>query len=186
MLGGHHYRVNAYRPVVAVILDRELGLGVRPEVWHQVRGLLADFRQNPQGQMREGERKRHVVLCVPAGVAEHHSLVSGSLLLRVGTDNAPVYVCALFVDCREYAAGIAVEHVVGLVVADAVDDVPHGRLDVHIGIFRPHFTSHDDEPGAAESLAGHLGLTVLAEEFVEDCVRNLVGDLVRMSLGNRF
>lgn len=59
---------------------------------------------------------------------------------------------------------------------------------VVIGTAKSKFssTSHDDEPGAAESLAGHLGLTVLAEEFVEDCVRNLVGDLVRMSLGNRF
>ena len=89
-------------------------------------------------------------------------------------------------DGGENAAGIAVEAVFGLVVADTVDDVTDGLLDVYIGVFRTDFAADDDQAGRAEGLAGHLGIGVLAEEFVEDGVGDLVGHFVRMAFGNGF
>ena len=50
MLCGYHYRVNTHRlSGLPVILDGELGLGVRPEVRHNLRCLLADVRKYAQG-----------------------------------------------------------------------------------------------------------------------------------------
>ncbi len=115
------------------------------------------------------------------GVSEHHSLVSGTLLLRVGADHAPVDVGTLLVDGGEDSAGVAVEHVCRLVVADLVDDLAHLCLDVDICVLGPYFSADYHQTGAAECLAGDFGFRVLPEEFVEDCVRNLVGHLVRMS-----
>ena len=181
VLGRDYDGVDANRPVGLVVLDGELGLGVRPEIRHEIAAPVADFRKHFQGQMRKIERKRHILLSVPAGVSEHHSLVAGALLLRVGADHAPVDVGTLLVDGREDSAGVAVEHVCRLVVADLVDDLAHLCLDVDICVLGPDFAADHHQAGAAECLAGDFGFRVLPEEFVEDCVRNLVGHLVRMS-----
>ena len=66
-----------------------------------------------------------------------------------------------------HSAGIAVEAVVGLVVADAVHCLPHYLLDVHIGVFRADLTAHNHKSCGAKSLAGNLGFRVLAEKFVK-------------------
>ncbi len=83
------------------------------------------------------------------------------------------------------AAGIPVEHILGLVIADAVDGAADGGLDVHVG-FGLDFAHHHDHPRGAEALAGNLGLGVLAEELVQDGVADLVGHFVGMAFGNGF
>ena len=170
VLGRNHDGVDANRPVGLVVLDGELGLGVRPEIWHKVVAPVTDIGEHLQCKMRQVKRKRHVFFGIPAGIAEHHSLVSGALLLRVGADHAPVDVGTLLVDGGEDSTGVAVEHVSRLVVADLVYDLAHLCLDVDICVLGPYFSSDNHESGAAECLAGYLGFRVLPEEFVEDCV----------------
>ena len=71
-------------------------------------------------------------------------------------------------DCGKHAARVAVEHVLSLVVADTVDDIAHGGLDIDISMLCTHFTADNYETCAAECLAGNLGFLVLSEEFIED------------------
>ena len=170
VLGGNHYGVDPHRVVGLVIFDGELGFGVRPQVRHQLRVVVADAGENLEGDVGEIERQRKIVLGVAAGIAEHHSLVAGPLLVRVLPDHTAVDVVALLVDCRKHSAGRAVEHVFALVVADAVDDTAYRLLDVHIGILGAHFAADYHQSGGAESLTGHLGLFILTEELVEDGV----------------
>ena len=170
VLGRDYDGVDANRPVGFIVLDGELGLGVRPEIRHEIAAPVADFRKHFQGQMRKIERKRHILLGVPAGVSEHHSLVAGALLLRVGADHAPVDVGTLLVDGGEHSTGVAVEHVRRLVVADFIDDLAHLCLDIYVCVLGPDFAADHHQAGAAECLAGYLGFRVLPEEFVEDCV----------------
>ena len=85
-----------------------------------------------------------------------------------------------------HSAGIAVEAVFSLVVADSVHCVPHDFLYVHIGVIGTHFSAHNHQTSGAEGLAGHLCLGVLTQKFVQYRIRNLVGNLVRVSLGNRL
>ena len=72
--------------------------------------------------VRERQGERHELLCVDAGVAEHHPLVSGTLVERLRAYHSPVDVRALLVDRGDYAAGGSVETVFGLGVADFPDD----------------------------------------------------------------
>ena len=131
---------------------------------------MADVRELLKGDLREVERQRHVVLRVPAGVAEHHALVAGSLILRVFAHHATVDVLALLVDLGEDSAGVAVEHVVGLVVADAVDHSAHNLLDVNVRVLGTDLAADDHKSCRTECLACHLGLGILTEELVKDCV----------------
>ena len=86
----------------------------------------------------------------------------------------------------KHTAGIAVEHIFCLVVAYAVDDSSYSRLNVDVCIFGTHLSSYNHETGAAECLARHLRLWILAEEFIKDGIGNLIRHLVRVSFRHRF
>ena len=134
--------------------------------------------------MGKGEGKGHILLRVGAGIAEHHSLVSGSLIQGVFPDYAPVYVTALLVDGGKDPAGVAVEHQSCLVVPYLIYDMAGNLLDVDIGVVASDLPAHDHKSRGTEGLAGHLGLRVLTEELVEDGIGYLVGHLVGMAFGN--
>ena len=105
MLGGYYDGVHSYRFArISVVFYSELGLGVWAQVWHQFRHFLTYPRKYLQGLMRKRQWQGHIFIRVTACIAEHHSLVSGSLLFRVGYIYAPVYVLALLVQGGEHSA----------------------------------------------------------------------------------
>ena len=132
VLGGYYDGVHPQRPVVVAVLDGELGLGVRAEVGHGGGVLPTDLRQLYQCYVGQGEGQGHVLLGVVAGVAEHHALVAGALLLLLLADYTAVDVGGLLVHGGEDAAGLGVEHVVGLGVADLLYHAAGHVLDVNV------------------------------------------------------
>ena len=89
-------------------------------------------------------------------------------------------------DGGQDAAGMGIETVFGFVVSDPVDGRPDGFLDIDIGGLGADFAADYDQARGAESLAGHFGSGVLAKEFVQDGIGNLVGHFIRMAFGNGF
>ena len=135
--------------------------------------------------MRQDQRRGHHLAGLVAGVAEHDALVAGTLLLLGLADDALVDVRRLFVDGRQDAARVAVELVLALGVADAPDHAARHALHVDIGV-RAHFAGHDHESRGAERFAGDLRVGVAAQEFVEDCVGNLIRNLIGVPFGHRL
>ncbi len=131
---------------------------------------MPDVGEDEKHLVSEREGEWHVLFSVDAGIAEHHALVPGALVERLGADYAAVDVRALLVDGGDDAAGGGIEAVFGLGVADLPYDAACYCRDVHVGVFAAHFTAHDHEACGAESLARDFGLLVLAEEFIEDCI----------------
>ena len=76
VLGGDDDRVEPDR-LVADVLDRHLGLAVRPDVGDFT--VLADLGQPPGQPVRERDRQRHQLGRLLARVAEHQPLVTGTL-----------------------------------------------------------------------------------------------------------
>ena len=147
--------------------------------------FAADDGQLLENHMREDQRRRHHLARLVAGVAEHDALVTGPLLLLGFALDALVDVRGLFVDRRENAARIAVELVFALRVADALDHAPGHALHVDIGL-RTHFARNDHESRGAERLAGDFRIGVVAQEFVENGVGNLIRDLIGVPFGHRL
>ncbi len=88
------------------VLDGDLALAVGAE---PVVRLPADVGEPLGEQVRVGDRRRHQLGGLVAGVAEHHPLVAGALLLlRLGVDAAGD-VRRLPLDRDQHAAGVAVE-----------------------------------------------------------------------------
>ena len=184
VLSGDHDGVDAHGTVVVVILDGDLTLGVGTEVGHFL-ALATDVGKHHQELVGEVEGQRHIVFGLVGGIAEHHTLVAGSLIHRVLALHAAVDVRTLFVDGTEHAAGVALEHVFALGVADAVDDLTGDALEVNV-CFGLDFARHHDLSGGDEGFARHFRAGVEGEKLVEDGITDLVCHFVGVSFGHGF
>ena len=190
VLRGQHHGVDADGAVVVVVLDGDLGLAVGTQVVERaVLAHLGELLREPVGQR---DRQRHQLGGVVAGVAEHQALVAGALLVH-GVDRAGAAlvsgvhalgdVAGLAADRDHHAAGVAVEALLGGVVADREDPVADLLLDVDVA-GRGDLARHDHEAGGQQRLDRDPAVRVLLEHGVEHRVTDLVGDLVRVPLGH--
>ena len=128
-----------------------------------------------------------------ARVAEHHSLVARSLEVEVVAAGArPDLLAAidtlgdvgtLRIESDEHTARLAVEAVLGVVVADALDDLARnfGNLDV---LRRGDLTRHQAQSGGHQRFAGDTSVRVLGEDRIEHRIGNLIGHLVGVTFGH--
>ncbi len=173
--GADHDRRDALRPVV-LVLDRDLGLTVRPQGRHDpALPHLGEPARQPVGQH---DREGHELLRLAAGVAEHHPLVPRAPRVHALGD-----VGRLLVDGGDDGAGLVIEPVAGVVVPDLRDRPPGHLLEVHVGGGRD-LPRDEAQPRGQERLAGDATHRVLPEDLVQHGVRDLVGDLVRVALGH--
>ncbi len=190
VLAGDHDGVQADR-LVAVVLDGHLGLAVGTQVRN--RAVLADLGQ-PAGQaVRQGDRQRHQLGRVRAGVAEHQALVTGALLVElvegvlqprlVGGVDTLRDVRGLRVDRHVDPAGVAVEALAGLVVPDLLHAVTDDLRDVDLGL-GGHLAGHVDLTSGDHGLDRDTAARVHAQHRVQDAVADRVGHLVGVAFGH--
>ena len=190
VLGRDDDRPDALRDA-ELVLDRDLGLAVRPQVGQLA--VLADLGQAAGHPVGEGDRQRHQLGRLAAGEPEHHPLVAGPELVdgrRVVADlerlvDAHRDVRRLLLDADQRAAGQVVEAVVGLRVADLADGVADDRLEVDVRARRDLAEDHD-QAGGGGGLAGDPRVGIVGDDRVQDRVADLVAHLVRVTLGHRL
>jgi len=196
MLRRDEHALDLHRaPATALVLlvpHRHLRLPVGAQVRKDLR--LAHLAQPLREPVREHDRQRHQLVRLVRGVAEHHPLVARAdaverifvavLLLERGVD-ALRDVGRLLVDGDDDAARVGVEAELRARVADLRHLAAHEPRNVDVRIGRD-LARDDDEAGGDERLAGDAAVHVLGENRVEDGVRDLVGDLVRVALGDRL
>ena len=178
VLGGDDDRIDADRLVVLVVLHGDLGLAVGPEVGKGA--TLADFRKALAQLVRQENGSRHVVGIFVAGVAEHHALIAGAAGIDAHGD-----VARLLVDAGDDRAGVGVKAVERVVITDGGDHAPHQRLEIDVS-FGGNFAGDDDQAGCREGFASHAAIGIFFQAGIQDRVRNLIGDLVRVTFGHRF
>ena len=178
--------------LVDLVANRHLRLPVGAEIRKDVR--LANLGQAPRQAVRDEDRHRHELVRLARRVAEHHPLVAGaekvervgiSVLGLEGLVDALRDVGRLLVDRDDDAAGLVVEPVLRARVADLGDPLAHDRADVDVRV-RRDLSRDDDEPGRDERLAGDATMRIVGEDRVENGVRDLIGDLVGVTLGHRL
>ena len=196
MLGRDEHPLDLDRPPVPVLVllvaHRHLRLPVRAQVRKDV--FLAQSGQPARDPVREHDRQRHQLVRLLRGVAEHHPLVARALLVERIHDAALLLermrdalrdVGRLLVDGDDHAARVGVEPELRARVPDLADPLPHQTRDVDIRR-RRDLAGDDDEAGRDQRLTGDPPGRIVGEDRVQDAVRDLIGDLVRVSLGDRF
>src|SRR5436190_16858915 len=193
MLGGDEDPLDLDRALasalVDLVADGHLRLPVRSQVREDVR--FSHFRETLGQLVGDHDRERHQLLRLPGRVPVHHPLVSRteqvervrvSVLRLIGLVDALGDVRGLPVDRHHHAAGLGVEPVLRPRVADLGDALSYEAPDVYVDVGRD-LAGDDDEPGRDQRLARDTPVRVAAYDGVENRVRDLVGDLVRMALG---
>ena len=94
-------------------------------------------------------------------------------------------VVRLLVVGHEHRAALVVDAVLGVVVADALDDVARDLDVVHVRVGRDLAGQHH-QAGVGQRLGGDAADRVLLEDRIQDRVADLVGHLVGMALADRF
>lgn len=184
MLRRNDDRIYADRFPVLVVLDRDLAFAVRTQIGQDF--FLADFGELPRQAMRQICRHWHIGGRFIAGVAEHHPLISGTLLSFVripgfqGLIHAHSDIRRLLVYAGDNAAGSPVESVIGGVKADLQNCLAGDLWNVHIRL-RGYFTHNQNQTCIYRSFTGDPRLRVLLQDSVQNGVGNLIAYLIRMS-----
>ncbi len=158
VLGADDNGVDAHRAArLVVILHCHLALSVGAQVAYLA--TLAQRGELAQQAVGQVERQGHVARGLVAGIAKHHSLVAGALLLAGGAVHAAVDVAALLMDGREHAARVGVKFVLTLVVADAINHLARHFHQVDVGLAF-HLAGNHHLSGSDKGLARHAAVRV--------------------------
>ena len=179
MLGADDDGVDALRDALVAVLDSHLTLGIRTQVSHYLT-LLADISEGAHDEVGQVERDGHVVLRLVGGIAEHHTLIAGTLLILVTVIDTAVDVGTLLVDGAEDTTGIPVELILRLGITNALDGVTGNGLQVDIHI-AAHLTHDDYLSSGDKRFDGATRLLVVCQELVQYGVRDLIGHLIGMA-----
>ena len=191
VLGRDQHRLERDGPPV-LVADADLGLAVRAEVGQ--RAHVAYLCQPLCQPVGEPDRQRHQIGRLVAGVAEHHPLVPGALRVELvlspgagpnleGLVHALPDVGRLLVERDDDPAGVPVDAVGVVVVADVEHGLAHQLRDVHVGR-GGDLPRHQHQAGGQQRLARDPAARVVGQHRVEHRVGDLVRHLVRMSFGD--
>ena len=159
-----------------VVLDRDLALAVGAQIG-QLAGLSHDCQLAAElvGQRDGGG---HQLGSLVGGIAEHHALVAGAAGVNALGD-----VAGLLVDGGDDGAGVGVEAVEGIVVADGGNDAADKALEIDVGL-GGDLAGYDHQAGGGEGFSGDAAVGVLLQADVQNGVGDLVGNLIRVAFGD--
>ena len=164
VLGRNHDGVDSLGDALVRVLHRHLTLGIGAQVGHLL-ALLADIGQGAHDQVSQVEADGHKVLRLVRGVAEHHALVTSTLLVLVAVVDTAVDVGTLLVNGTQDTTRVTVELILGLRVADALDGIAGDGLQVDIHV-AAHLSHNNYLSCRHERFTSHAGLVVVSQELV--------------------
>ncbi len=142
--------------LAVLVADGDLRLGVGPQPRQPA--VLAHLALPLDETVRVVDRERHQRRRLVAGIAEHHALVTGTLvqvLVRRVVDAARD-IRRLVAVAHHHRAAVGVEAQLGIVVADAAHRVA-GDLGEVVPVAGGDLAGHDDEAGGDQRFRGHPG-----------------------------
>ena len=128
--------------------------------------------------------ERHQLFGLVDRVSDHYPLIACALVQACAA-NRRAYIWRLLVNIDADICALCVEVVLRLGVADVGDDRPRQRFVVDVRLGRD-FSVQPHAVGGARSLARDARRRVVAQCRVDYCIRDLVADLVWMTVRNRF
>lgn len=166
--------------VVVLVLNGDLGLGVGTEP--RERAIAAGGRHGSVKLVGEEESEGEELGGLVGGITEHDTLITSTEVLEAVIQVKTLSdIGGLLLDGDEEVQSLVVEALGGVIVADVLDGLADNLLVVELGLGGDLAEDHD-HAGLGGSLASDLGEGVLGQAGIEDRVRNLIGDLVGVTL----
>lgn len=187
VLSGDDDSVNTERnngTAIVLVLHGDLGLGVRSEP--RDGAVAASIGHGLVELVGEKVRERVKLGSLVSGITEHETLVTGTEVLKSLFEVKTLSdIGGLLLNGNEDVAGVVVEALGRGVVADILDGVTNDGLVVKVGLGGDLAEDHD-HASLGGRLASNLGEGVLSQAGIEDSVRDLIADLVGVTLTDGF
>lgn len=167
VLGGNDDGVDPQRDgstTILLVLDGDLGLRVGAEP-----GKGAGATSNSHGGVElvgKHDGEGHQLLGLVCRVSEHDTLVTGTVILERAVVETLGDIGRLLLDRDENVAGLVVEALGRVVVANLLNGLADNLLVVDLGL-GGDFTENHDHAGLGGGLAGDLGGRVFPEASIE-------------------
>ncbi len=171
VLSGQHHSVHFGRTAIHVA-EGHLGFGVRAQPGQTA--IFAQLALALHQTVCVPDRSRHQIRGFVARVAKHQPLVASALVQQLfwAAIHTLGDIGRLLVIGHQNGAGLVINAVIAIVIANALDGVT-GNLDViHVGV--------------RGDLASNTCLRILLENSVQDSVGDLVSYLVGVAFRNGF
>jgi len=188
VLGGDHNGVDTLRDaltiLIVLVLNSDLGLSIRAEPIKDV--LFTAFDKTSAQLGGEDVGKRHQLLSLISGIAEHVTLITSTNFLgglgAVAVDRVS-NLRALLSNRDNDGASLVIESLVGIIKPD-LGNGGTGNLLVIDQTIAADLTNNENSSGGGGTLTGNLGMGVDSEGGVEDTIGNLIAQFVGVTRGH--
>lgn len=167
VLGGDDDGVDAERDgsaALLLVLNGDLSLGVRAKP-AELTGA-AGISHGGVELVSKHDGQGHELLSLVGGVTEHDTLITGTVILEGAVVKALRDIRGLLLDGDEDVAGLVVEALGGVIVANLLDGVADDTLVVELGLGGDLAEDHD-HAGLGCGLASDLGVGILGKAGIE-------------------
>jgi len=144
------------------VLHRDLALAVGAEKFQDA--LAARYGEAVHQFVGHHDGEWHQLGGFVAGKTEHHALVAGAARVHAHRN-----VGRLRLDQVVHAAGVGIEPIGGVVVADVVDGAARDALNVHVGL-GGDFAGHNASAGGDQHFARHAAGGIVRQDRVQNGV----------------
>lgn len=166
--------------VVVLVLDGDLSLGVGAEPWE--RAIATGSRHGSVELVSELESEGEELRGLIGSITEHDTLVTSTKLLKgLFVVQTLSNIGGLLLNGDEQVEGLVVETLGRVIVTNVLDGIADNLLVVELGL-GGDLTENHDHTSLGGGLASDLGKGVLSQAGIEDGIRDLIGDLVRVTL----
>lgn len=136
----------------ALVFDGHLGLGVRSEPG---KSAPAGNGQSLVELVGKHNRKRHQFRGFRSRISKHDTLIAGTVALERAVVETLGDIGGLLFNSDKDVAGLVVETLLGVVVANLLDGLTDDLLVINLGL-GANFTKDHDHSGFCSGLAGDL------------------------------
>ena len=184
VLCGNDDCVYALRNSTLAVLYCYLTLGIRTQVCHHF-ALLANLRQSTHNEMGQVKAHGHEILRLIGCIAEHHALVTGTLIVISLPIDPSVDVLTLLMYSSENTTRVTIKLVLSLGVAYTPNGI--ACYGLHINIYIASHLAHNDYLTCGDKrLTGYTGTFIVGQELVQYGIGYLVSNFVGMTFRHRL
>ncbi|TSC97675.1 MAG: Uncharacterized protein Greene101449_1111 [Candidatus Peregrinibacteria bacterium Greene1014_49] len=168
---------HAHRAAIIAIFHGHLTFAIRTQEADFL--VLARFGKTLCEFVSECNRQRHELRRFITGESEHEPLISSALFFiavrfRIDPEGN---ICALCPHADNDSAGLVIESIDGIVIANFTDSFAGNSCDIDVSRCT-HFSGNNNKAGGCKALAGDVCVRVLTQRVIENGIGNLIAEFI--------
>jgi hypothetical protein len=170
--------------MIVLVLNSDLGLSIRSEPWQA--SISASSRHSSVELVCQLKSQGEQLRCLVGGISEHDTLITSTELLKsLLVVKTLCDIGGLLLDGDQHVAGLVIETLLGIIITNVLDRISDDLLVIQTSLGRDLAEDHN-HTSLGSGLASNLGKRVFPQASIENCIRDLISDLVWVTFSYGF